>query len=152
MRRMPNTSRLSRRTDFTRCQLAMSKVKSSALINYESESSFSHADFAQMLILLAPSRAIQSIVDEADKLEKAPPVGILTGINRDNWTKVSSTSSKFGFSLLIRILYDVGTRPPALRLVESCNTSLDSFFRIPHLTRRSFSHAAQLDRWNDRLQ
>ncbi|GAA5879903.1 hypothetical protein JCM16303_004391 [Sporobolomyces ruberrimus] len=31
--------------------------------------------------------AIQSIVDEADKLEKAPPVGILTGNNRDNWTK-----------------------------------------------------------------
>ncbi|GAA5900930.1 choline/carnitine O-acyltransferase [Sporobolomyces salmoneus] len=35
-------------------------------------------------------QAIQSIADEADKLEKAAPVGILTGINRDNWAEAHS--------------------------------------------------------------
>lgn len=33
-------------------------------------------------------RAIQSIVDASEKLDNAPPVGILTGINRDHWTEV----------------------------------------------------------------
>ncbi|GAA6019658.1 hypothetical protein JCM11491_004869 [Sporobolomyces phaffii] len=34
--------------------------------------------------------AIQKIVDEADKLDKAPAVGILTGINRDHWTEAQA--------------------------------------------------------------
>ncbi|GAA5958399.1 hypothetical protein JCM21900_002182 [Sporobolomyces salmonicolor] len=31
--------------------------------------------------------AIQKIVEESEKLEKAPPVGVLTGINRDRWAE-----------------------------------------------------------------
>ncbi|GAA5976300.1 hypothetical protein JCM5350_001411 [Sporobolomyces pararoseus] len=35
-------------------------------------------------------RAIQSIVEKGDQEEKASPVGILTGINRDHWTQAHS--------------------------------------------------------------
>jgi len=46
-------------------------------------------------------RAVQSVINEADKLEKAAPVGILTGINRDHWTEVSSL---FFMDLEIRLI------------------------------------------------
>ncbi|GAA5942886.1 choline/carnitine O-acyltransferase [Sporobolomyces koalae] len=35
-------------------------------------------------------KAIQTVIDGADKLEQAPPVGILTAINRDRWTEAYS--------------------------------------------------------------